>query len=190
MANYTNQEIINAFRNNNSKVIDDLYIMHLPMIKKLASAYSINIEIEDIMGDAMIEIVYIIDKYSDFKFTNSFESLLYKICKNNLIDAYRKEKRHLEFINSTDIDSKIIDDINFEIFHKESKKYSLFLKHFVNINEKCQELITMYLDKIPIKDIALKLGISEKYVRKRKFECKKILIQNITNDPEYQNLKL
>lgn len=190
MSEYTNQQIIDAFRSNNSKVIDDIYVMYFPMIKKLVSANSVNVEAEDIMSDAMIEIIYSIDKKPDFNLTYPFKSLLYRICKTNLIDKYRKEKSYTEVFSDTyDFENELIDDFNIDFIHKDSKRYSLFLKHFANINEKCQTLMSMFLDKIPIKDIANKLGLSEKFVKKRKFECKKMLIHNITKDPDFKNLK-
>jgi hypothetical protein len=44
------------------------------------------------------------------------------------------------------------------------------------------------MEKVPLKDIASIMGYtSGKYAKKRKYQCKEILIKRIKNDPIYKN---
>jgi len=46
----------------------------------------------------------------------------------------------------------------------------------------------MYMEKIPFKEVAEKLGFTdENYAKVRKYLCKKLLRKRVKQDPEYPN---
>ena len=73
---------------------------------------------------------------------------------------------------------------------EEQERYKLYQKHFQTLHMDCQTILTMFLEKVPLRDIAKKMNIkSEKYLKKRKYQCKEILVKRIQNDANFKRLK-
>lgn len=87
-------------------------------------------------------------------------------------------------------DIKMVE-VGEDIFHisHENEKYDLYRQHFDRLSDECKEILNLFLEKIPLKTIATKLGLkTEKYTKKRKYQCKEVLINNIKNDLRYKHL--
>jgi DNA-directed RNA polymerase specialized sigma subunit len=52
----------------------------------------------------------------------------------------------------------------------------------------CQEVLALFFKQVSMKDIAKKLGTSEQYAKKKKFNCKSKLIELIKADAKYGEL--
>jgi RNA polymerase sigma factor (sigma-70 family) len=70
----------------------------------------------------------------------------------------------------------------------EVEQRRLFTQKMQNLDDGCQQILQMFFQKNPMKDIAEKMGLSEKYIKKRKFQCKEKLIQMIQQDALYPEL--
>ena len=192
MDKYSGEEIINAFRTSNSKVIKDIYVIHHPMIRKLVLTNNgIEADIEDLLSDAITVFVLNIQKDKKFVLTCTFSTYIYSVCRKLWLNKIRNRKNNSEILYDTNtISENIIDDYDIDELITDSKKYLLYLKHFSKISELCQKVIQMFLDKISIAEIAIKTGVSEISAKQRNYDCKKKLISNIMDDAEFGELAL
>ena len=79
------------------------------------------------------------------------------------------------------------DSIQFEMRDAENEKYRLFQKHFLKLSEDCKKILKLFMNKVPLREIAEIMGFkTEKYAKTRKFMCKEKLKNAIFNDPNYK----
>ncbi|HML83644.1 MAG TPA: hypothetical protein PKE52_00640, partial [Bacteroidales bacterium] len=68
-------------------------------------------------------------------------------------------------------------------------QHNLYQKHFMKLSGRCQILLQLYIEQVSLAEIAEMMGVTEKFVKKKKFECKEKLLKRIQNDPLYNSLK-
>lgn len=66
---------------------------------------------------------------------------------------------------------------------------SLYREYFDQLGARCQDILRRFFRKEKMRAIAAELGLSEAYVKKRKFECKQRLIESIEGDPRFRELR-
>lgn len=103
---------------------------------------------------------------------------------------FKKMEREPKNSDDNELFETMIDDNDdLEQKHEEAKKYNLFQKHFNKLRDDCKQILTLVLQKMPLRVIADKLGLkSENYIKKRKHKCKEFLVDSIKSDPEYKNI--
>ena len=73
-----------------------------------------------------------------------------------------------------------------EVVHEveQNERYTLYRKKFARLGADCQKLLGLFLDKVSMAEIMTRMGFgSVSYTKKRKFYCKKKLIELIEKDP-------
>jgi hypothetical protein len=98
---------------------------------------------------------------------------------------YKGEEIYDENMTDSRVDNEnILDQI------ETNERFRLYQKYFKQLNEDCQKVLELFLNKVPLREIAEIMGYSsEKYAKKRKYICKEILINNIQKDPKYKELQ-
>ena len=71
--------------------------------------------------------------------------------------------------------------------HKVAQR-RLFIQKMKSLDAGCQQILQMFFQKKPMKEIAMQMDSSENYIKKRKFKCKEKLIQMIQQDALYTEL--
>ncbi|OFX59186.1 MAG: hypothetical protein A2046_02735 [Bacteroidetes bacterium GWA2_30_7] len=189
MEKYSNEQILDAFKTSESKILNDLYIIYYPMVRKLVKTNKGNdIDAQDLLSDALMAFMINYD-INKINLVCPFKTFIFAICSNIWANKIRHRRSHPEELFYIDkyYDESIIDS---EIagITQCSKKYLLYLKHFSKISELCQKILGMFLDQISLEQIAKETGVTEKYVRFRKFRCKKTLVDNIMSDSEFDEI--
>ena len=82
-----------------------------------------------------------------------------------------------------DLDARVVERM------EEGEKRNLMYKHFFTLSEDCKKILELFFAKTPMKKIAEMLETSESYVKKRKHICKTRLMQNVQNDPLFNELR-
>jgi RNA polymerase sigma factor (sigma-70 family) len=192
MSKYSSEEIINAFRNSNSKILEDLYVYCFPSIRKLILLNKGRLnDAEDIFADAMTLCFLKIRDNPDFTLNCAFETYIYSICRHMWIDKLKYQKNYKEvFYDTNALCNMLIDDFDIEEFIRDNKRHFLYLKHFAGISSLCQKVIQMFLNKMSLALIAKETGVTENFAKKRNYECKKSLIKKIYADSEYNDTKI
>jgi len=137
---------------------EQLYIKFHDKVVRYFS-YHLN---DDIKADDLAEDVFVkaLEKYDLFEPTkSSISTWIYAICHNILVDYYRSNEQHLEYI-----DELYSDDCE-EDYAKEDE-----LEKLANSIEKLSKkertiIVDHYYNNISLKDIALNMGISYVYTK-------------------------
>jgi RNA polymerase sigma factor (sigma-70 family) len=115
-------------------------------------------------------------------FSTFFQAVSYRIWLNEL----RKRRREQNRINSLALEEDATYQ-EFQDLYDEVHYYGIYQKHFQQLSPTCKKILTLFLEKKSIREIAEAMGgKSEQYIRQQKFKCKERLAKNIKNDPDYQ----
>lgn len=94
---------------------------------------------------------------------------------------YHRGSEHEELMNNLeDYSSGVGTDI------ENSEKQSIYQRAFTRLGEDCKKILLLFYNKVPLKEIAVRMGFAgEKYAKKRKYQCKEKLVKMIEADPVY-----
>lgn len=179
-------KIFNGILKGDEKVLKDFYKKNFILIDRFIVKNSGKEEdSEDIFQDALITLYQKLQSDS-FAITCSIHTYFYGICKNMWNKKLSRERKVSCCGKIEDIVLDIRATITDEIEQKE--KEQLYRKHFANLTCKCKQIFTLYFEGKSVKEIAQITNHSEGNVRKKKFECKKYLIEMIEKDELFAEL--
>jgi RNA polymerase sigma factor (sigma-70 family) len=184
---YSVEALIEGIKNRENDVLTYIYQNYFQMIKSyILKNCGDEEDARDVFQEALIVIFKKVK--SDLLVLNcSFQSYLFSVSR--FLWLQQIELRKISLKERLD-DHKPVD-IGDDIFQisVENERYNLYRHHFDKLGDECREILSMFLDKVPLKTIADKLGLkTEKYAKKRKYQCKEVLINNIKNDLRYRHL--
>jgi len=188
MDHYTKEKIIEGIRKEDDKIIFYIYEKCFKQIKHLIKINNgDDNDTKDIFQEAMM-IIFAKIKNNELNFECSFSTYIYSVCRLLWLKELEKRRRRCEKFfegdNYIDVDNDVI-----ELFEKNERR-KLYLKHFNELSEACQKLLTLFLNGVPIKEITKIMGYSsDQHTKNRRYRCKKTLIDKIRSNPEYTELK-
>jgi RNA polymerase sigma factor (sigma-70 family) len=188
MIHYSEKEIIEGFIRRDNDVLKYIYFEYLPSVKHLVKSQNgSTIDAEDLFQDALI-IIFEKARTDGFKLNCSFKTFLYSVSK--YLWMHRLEKMNREVTYSDVMENTLLGYYDVEKVAFESEKDKLYHEHFIRLGENCQKVLSMVFMKMSTREITRKMGYkSEMYVRKRKSQCRRILIRSIMNDPQFKQIK-
>jgi RNA polymerase sigma factor (sigma-70 family) len=181
---YTNEWLVKGLMESRESCIKFIYREYFPMIMSIVGSQHGNMEdAEDIFHDGLI-IIFNRLKNKRFTLNCSLKTYLFSVCKNLW---RRRLERKYRLLYATD--SYLHEDAG--AYHKEAEeeeyieKFRLYKKHLTEMPEFCRILLTLYISKTPLHDIARIMNYKDsEYVKARKYYCKNLLRKKILNDPE------
>jgi RNA polymerase sigma factor (sigma-70 family) len=189
MIDYSNLDLLNGIRRNDTIVLQYIYRNFYSKINFFIKKNSgDDDDANDVFQEAII-IIYRKLKANELVLDCSFETYLYSVCRFLWLKQLDKRKIEKEKIKDNHEYSEDIYDDGLEKVVDLNERYRLYQKHFTNLGKDCQKVLQLYFDKVPLKNIAQIMGFkSEKYAKKRKFKCKEYLIKSIKQDLEYNKI--
>ena len=185
MLNYTDQDIIKSLKNRENHVVGFIAKKYLPMVKYLIKEMKVEFaEAEDIFQDALMIIIKKIDN-DELVLTAKFSTYLYAVCKNLL--EYQEKKYEVKQKYLITQEKDILEEEDFSEKYDDEYQQKIYQYYFSKLGTSCQDILKMYWLDVPIKEIADKIGTTEGFVRKKKHECKKRLIDLIMSNPDNIN---
>jgi len=183
MTQYTDEAILEGLKKRDREVIRYVYKEYYPTIKFLIISNSgSDTDAEDVFQDAMV-IIYRKISEDRLVLTSSFKTFLYSICRNLWLQRLDRKLFSYEFMENENL-TDMQDAIVVELTEMENEKYRLFQQHFLRLSEDCKKILRLFMNKVPLKEIAEIMGFkTEKYAKTRKFMCKEKLKNAIINDP-------
>ncbi|MDH7445075.1 RNA polymerase sigma factor [Aquimarina sp. 2201CG14-23] len=181
-------KIFNGIIKGNEEVLKNFYRKNFVVVKKFILQNSGNEkDAEDVFQDGLI-VLYQKLNTDSVHITCSIHTYFYGICKNKWRSKLRRKHKvsccgaidDLMLEHHTDF----IDDI------EQMEREQLYRKHFSKLNCKCKRILTLFFEGKSMREIGVILNYSEGYVRKKKFECKKYLMEMIEKDPLYAELAI
>ena len=188
MHKYSIEELIKGIRSRDNEVFKYLYSKYYPLVRCFINYnHGNDDDAKDVFQEALI-ILYRNVREKRFLQKSSLRTYIYSICHKLWMQHLKSLRSESNALVELDIPGELIDFSEEEII--ENHKYNLFQKHFKNLGKDCQKILSLSLEKISQEDIVKIMGYkSVNYLKKRKHFCRKNLIRNILNDPDYKNVE-
>jgi RNA polymerase sigma factor (sigma-70 family) len=182
------ESIITGIRNHNSGILQYVYDTQYPIIEGyIIHNQGTRDQAKDVFQEAMI-VVYRRIRSGDLQLTCKFGTYLYAVCKNIWIQERKKYLLRAEKLKQQPLmvhDPGPADDPLLQNHMRE-----LFNKHFNELSEDCQKILSMFFNNFTVEDIRMAMNYKDvHHAADRKYRCKKSLIKRIVNDPLFKKLK-
>ena len=185
---YTVEALLEGIRSSDNEVLSYIYKKYFPEIKYFVIRNSGSDEdAQDVFQESVV-IIYKKLRDDLLELTCSFKTYLYSVCRIVWLRQLEKRKTKPDSFS----ENQVFVDLNegVEEMAEEQERYKLYQKHFQTLHMDCQTILKLFLKKVPLKDITHKMNFkSENYLKKRKYQCKEILVKRIQNDPIFKSLK-
>lgn len=183
--NTTDKALLEGILNADSKVITQVYDLALPsVIHWVRDNNGQESDARDLFQDAIMALYRRLEK-GDFELSCQLKSYIRIMCRNLWMTRLRDKKPVTEL---TDVEANIKLEVSVADRLEQSERNNLFLKHFDRLEEGCKKILSLFFDRVSLREIAEKIGTTEAYVKKRKFICKERLVEAVQDDPTYGEL--
>jgi RNA polymerase sigma factor (sigma-70 family) len=184
---HPNEVYLNGIRTGDVSILRSIHAEFFPgILAHIRQNSGSREDAEDVFQNAIV-IVFQKLRQEPIELSSSFYTFLFAICKNLWLKALRK-KKGLRVSNPGEME--LTDDISLTEIMEEQERHTLYRQKFRQLGEDCQRLLKLFFTKTPMAEIARTMGYaSEGYAKKRKFICKKQLIELIEADPLFAELK-
>ncbi len=177
---------LNYLLDNDQQGVAEIYKEFLPRIEAIIGRMGGS---KDDSWDIFQESLIVILKKGqepDFQLSSSFYTFLVSVCK---FKWYNESKK--KYKKDVTIDEKITlkDDSDIlESMHK-LERFKLYKEKLDAIGPECRELLELFFQKVPLKEIAIRMGLNtENAAKQKKYKCQKKLIEKVKNDHRYDQL--
>ncbi|WP_299247968.1 sigma-70 family RNA polymerase sigma factor [uncultured Aquimarina sp.] len=186
MKTINEKEIIRGIISGDETILKSFYHKNFPYLKHHILKQGGSVEdAEDIFQDALL-VLYLKLSSNNILVSSSVYGYFYGICKKLWLNHARKERKWMmaDLLDNDHQDNELI--ATEQIFQKDRK--NLLNTYFSNLQESTKQLWYYFFEGKSHREIAIIAGYSEAYIRKKKCESKKKMIQNISKDPIYREL--
>jgi len=188
LVHYTVEAILEGLKTSDSNVLEYIYKKYFPIVRFFVIKNSgTDEDAKDVFQEAII-LIYKKLKDESLDLNCAFKTYIYSVCRILWLRQLEKKKVRNEVVTDNQVFVQLDEDI--EELVAEQEQFRIYQKHFQLLHKDCQEILQLFLKKVPLKEIAQKMNIkSDKYLKKRKYACKEALIKRIQNDPDYKRVR-
>lgn len=188
---YIEESLLEGIRLHDSDTLEYIYKKFFPSVSAFVNSNSgSDDDARDVFQEAIVAIYRRVND-DNFAITCSFKTYVYAIVKNLWLKELEKRKASGVKLN-VEGEFEVADEqpIEGSFFDPKSERFKLYQKHFLTLSEDCQKVLRLFFAKQSLMEISQTMGYgSEKYAKKRKFQCKEILVKRIKNDPEFNKIR-
>ncbi|MEE4256063.1 MAG: sigma-70 family RNA polymerase sigma factor [Bacteroidales bacterium] len=188
---YIEESLLEGIRLHDSDTLEYIYKKFFPSVSAFVNSNSgSDDDARDVFQEAIVAIYRRVSD-DNFAITCSFKTYVYAIVKNLWLKELEKRKASGVKLN-VEGEFEVADEqpIEGSFFDPKSERFKLYQKHFLTLSEDCQKVLRLFFAKQSLIEISQTMGYgSEKYAKKRKFQCKEILVKRIKNDPEFNKIR-
>lgn len=179
-------ELLAGIKTRDRKVLHYLYDHYYAMIRNFVLKNSgTNDDASDLFQEGLI-VIFENTHQENLELKSSLRTYFYAVCRNKWLMVLRKRKNSPQMVVDTEnVNLSSEDDEAQWLLHE---RYQLMRAHFKRLGDDCQRILKLFLEGNPLKEIAILMGFSEKYAKKRKFVCQQRLIESIEKDEMYKEL--
>ncbi|GAA4115797.1 hypothetical protein GCM10022393_16150 [Aquimarina addita] len=187
MSTTRERKIMEGIVTGDRQVIKEFYTNNYPYIRKYIIQNSGDeTDAEDVFQDAII-MMYQKLKTGTLEVHSSLRTYFYAICKNIWRNRLRRNKKFVgssDMVNAEEIDVSLLEEI------EQKEREQLYQRYFLKLSHTCRELLTMVFEGKTMREISDMTEYSSGYARKKKFDCKKSLMDMIEKDSAYHELTM
>ena len=186
METYNDQYIIDGIRNRNDTAFKYLQVKFQDSIRLMVIEMGGSREdAQDVFSEGLIALIRLVDQ-DDFKLTCKLGTLIYALCNKKWKQILEKQvavrNYHVRKLDASP-DKDFSEDVDQQLYQE------IFWESFSQLDKVCQDILDGYLKETSPKDIAVNLGFSYGYVRKRKSMCHSFLMKTIESHPTFIQIK-
>jgi RNA polymerase sigma factor (sigma-70 family) len=178
----TDEEIINSIKMGYDAGLIELYQLNL---KSIINHVKMNNGRQEDAEDVFQEVIYDFREkviQNRFILTNStkIKTFLFEACKRKWLNELRKRSK----VSTSEVPDMPDDYWNeYEEKRELTKRHQLVVAGMQMLGEKCRRILQYYCDRIPMVEIAVRLGFEggEQVAKNEKAKCQKKLIDLIHN---------
>ncbi len=187
LIHYTAEAIIEGLKASDYNVYEFVYRKYFSDVKFFVIKNSgTDEDAQDVFQEALI-LIYTRLKDEHLDLSCAFNTYLYSVCR--FLWLRHLEQQHMKTEGLSDNHAFVELEAEVEEQFVEQLQFRLYQKHFQSLNKVCQEILRLFLKKVPLKEIANQFNYTDSYLKKMKYECKEGLIKRIQNDPDYKILE-
>lgn len=182
----SDKEIIAGIKNNDCKILHYLYDQMLPMVKRMVVNLNGNeSHAEDVFQDAITSIYRKI-KHDEFDLMCKFSTYLFAVSRKIWLRELFSTKN--KYVKSGTLPDMVNEpQEQFTIFEK--KYFAILERNIKTLSKDCQKILRLHFNNASISEIKEIMNYSSPHhTMDRKYRCKKRLITQIQNDPEFKKL--
>ncbi|MDD4645788.1 MAG: sigma-70 family RNA polymerase sigma factor [Bacteroidales bacterium] len=188
LVHYTVEALLEGLKTSDSNVLEYVYKKYFSIVRFFVIKNSGTDEDAKVVFQEAIILIYKKLKHESLDLTCSFKTYLYSVCRLLWLKQLEQRKVRSEVISDNQVFVQLDDDL--EDMATEQEQFRIYQKHFQLLHKDCQQILQLFLKKVPLKDIAQMMNIkSDKYLKKRKYECKEALVKRIQNDPDFKRVR-
>lgn len=185
-SNTKDQSLLEGLLNADAASIKATYDLALPaVINWVKENNGSEADARDIFQEALIALFRKLEG-GELVLTCTLKSFLRIMCRNLWLSRLRNKQNQASPLEQLEESADLDEDLERRL--EQSEKEQLFFKHFDSLGENCRKIMQWFFDKVPLKQIAVRLDTSEGYIKKRKFKCKEQLVKAIQADPKFSEL--
>ena len=186
MKEYTDSEILQCLKKRQSHVVRYLFNRYMPMIRLMVTQMGGTVEdAKDVFQDGLIIMLEKIDN-NELVLRCKFKTFLYSICEN-LWKAVLAKRKAVENYKHRRIETDSIKDFT-EVYDNELYQ-NIFEDVYETLDPVSRKILKLYWQDYSPKEIAVKLGYTYGYVRKKKCESQGELIKKLLDHPQYKLIR-
>lgn len=186
MSTTHDQDILKGIVAGDERVIKAFYKDNHPYIRTYILKNSGNeADVEDVFQDGLV-FLYQKLKTGDFELSSALSTYFYGVCKNIWRNRLRKNRKMVVTDTIAEDAEIIAPQVLQEI--EVTEQQHVYRKYFLQLHDTCRQVLQLLFMGNSMRQIAEITGYSEGYTRKKKFECKKNLIEMIEQDAMYKEL--
>ncbi|HLP96473.1 MAG TPA: sigma-70 family RNA polymerase sigma factor [Saprospiraceae bacterium] len=183
----TNTAYIQGIVSGDAKVLRHMYQTIYPgILRMVLQQGGLEADARDVFQEATI-VLYNQALRADFSIQHQFTTYFTAVCRN--IWFNRQTKKSASNVTIGEEAKLLTDEGQVELDFVALERQELFDTAFLKLGEDCQKLLTLFFEKVAMSEIAKIMGYaSEGYARRRKFQCKDYLMEQIKSLPKYLEL--
>jgi RNA polymerase sigma factor (sigma-70 family) len=177
---HTDQRFITGLLQNDTVLVREIYTRFAGKVRShIIQNSGSEDDAADIFQESLIDI-YQQAQHKNLQLTCPFEAFLLLVCKRKWLNELKKHGRQ-----GVTKDPDDVYDLGEDVFaiaeqmQVQEDKASLFMAMFKQLGERCREIISKCMVNKPQDEVAVELGVSYAYLRKKKSECTAELIKMI-----------
>lgn len=173
-------------KTNDSEGIKEIYDTYLPRIEAIIGGMGgSKDEAWEIFQESLI-VILSKSQSPDFQLSSTFYTFLVSICKFKWFNE--SKKKHKKNVTIENVGT-LKDDTDIMETMLKLERFQLYKEKLGELGGECRQLFELFFQKVPLKEIAIRLGLkSENAAKQKKYKCQKKLIERIKKDAKYDQL--
>lgn len=187
---HPDNKYINALRNNDQVLLDELYTLFSGKIKKMVLQNNgSEADAADIFQEALVDLYK--KAKTGFTLTCPMEAFLFMICRNRWLNTITRRKYNNVTFAEDEGYSNLVSEDSFAVAEQiktNQNRKNLIDSKLVELGGSCSELLQLSWSGKKLELIATLMNTTYNYIRKKKSDCMGKLIDLIKGSPDYQLL--